>query len=122
VSETNDKLDHILDHVTELKVKVEELEARYDQQSDLLNSIQQWRTGNGALGAEHRMQMMERTMAQIPGMQADLLAVKMVADAKLEGAIDSVLNSRDRTAVAYIKAIGPLVAAIAAIVIAVLKC
>lgn len=124
MNETQEKLDHILDHVTELKEKVEELEARYDAQSDLLNSIQQWRTGNGSHGAEVRIQIVEelvlalareKVIPRLAVLEADMRAVQAIADNAIkvgvQTAVNNTLNARDRTAIAKLKAWGPIIAA-----------
>jgi hypothetical protein len=121
------KLDVLSDAIKETKAKQEEIESRIDIQSDSINSIDQWRKGNGAKGAEGRLQCVEgslfelqteRLPARMSLAEADIQALQKIADGKIETVVRSALDARDRTVIAYIKAFGPYAATIAAIIAA----
>jgi hypothetical protein len=118
------RLENVAGDCTELAKRVDAMETIQDDLSDRLYKQEYWRDGNGARGAEARLQDVEKAAAELPGIKADLAVVKLVADAKLEGIegmFTKTLDARDKTVLAYIKAFGPWIPAIAAIGIAIIK-
>jgi hypothetical protein len=112
----SEKLGRCEDECEELKRNVEAVNDRSDSISDRVLGLEYWRNGNGSRGAEARLQTVEGIVADIPAMRADIEVVKIVADAKIERAIKGVMDKRDKTVIAYVKAFGPYVAALAAVV------
>ena len=107
-----------LEELDDLKYKFQEYEQTQDQRIlPAIQKLEQWGFGNGGRGAEQRLQKLED---KFPEIEATLEAVKMVADSKIESSIEGVLNRRERTVLAYIKAFGPLVSGLAAIALALL--
>jgi hypothetical protein len=119
------RIDHLEETVKEHKSRLDELDCRSDTHSDAIQSIDQWRKGNGAKGAEDRLQCVEskvydfaveRLPERVSLAEADILALQKIADGKIEDAVSSsvkkTMDARDRTAIAYIKAFAPWVVAI----------
>ena len=110
------KLDHLTEGQDEIKGKLGEIEDRLDTHSSAIQSLSQWRSGNGAKGAEARLQRAEEVLQEFPAIQADLKVVRAVADAKLEdisSTIRNTLDARDKTVIAYLKAVGSLLGGLA---------
>ena len=110
------KLDHLTEGQDEIKGKLGEIEDRLDTHSSAIQSLSQWRSGNGAKGAEARLQCAEEVLQEFPAIQADLKVVRAVADAKLEdisSTIRNTLDARDKTVIAYLKAVGSLLGGLA---------
>jgi hypothetical protein len=118
------RVDHCEEDIKEDRGRLDEAEGRLDTHSDAINGIEQWRTGNGAQGAEARLQTVEGKIEDLPVIRADVAAAKLVADAKLEvieGSITSVLDKRDAKAIAKVKAWGPIVAAGSIVLVEIIK-
>jgi hypothetical protein len=127
------RIDHIEDDVREHKGKLSEIEDRIDIHADTIRAIDQWRKGNGAQGAEGRLQCTEavlldyqvsRAPERLNAIEADIGALQKIADGRISAAIGesvrTTLDARDRTAIAYLKAFGPYAATIAALAAAIL--
>ena len=128
------RLNHIETKVDEIKSSLDEVLDRMDTHSEAIRSLDQWRKGNGAIGAEARLQSTELASlnyqrANVPErlncIEAEVLILQKVADGKISYAVGesvrATMDARDRTALAYVKEFGPYVAAAAAIIITVLK-
>ena len=122
------RVGHCEEGCEELKARVEEEHARLDTHSDAIERFTHWALEGNGDSAEVRLAMVEKKVEVLPEMQAALHAVGLVADAKLSdiktevsGAVKTQMDARDRTAIAYIKAFAPYVAAAAAAAIAVFK-
>jgi hypothetical protein len=119
------RIQYLEDSNKEHKNHLEGLEDRQINNADAIHSMEEWRGGvAGSRGAEARLQTVECEIKDLPVIRADLEVVKLVANAKLEGiegAITGVLNKRDKTVLAYLKAFGPYAATAAAIIVAVWK-
>jgi hypothetical protein len=123
------RIDNLEDCAKETKSTLDEVQDRLDTHSECIRSIDQWRKGNGAQGSEARLQCVEnatydlqsvRVSERLNLMEADIVALQRIADGKISDAVSAsmraTMDARDRTAIAYIKAFAPWVAAIAAIV------
>lgn len=125
------RLNHIEGKMDEIKSVLDEVLDRVDTHSESIRSLDQWRRGNGAKGAEDRIQGTEvaalsyytsRVPERLNCAEADILALQRIADGKISDAVSisvhTAMDARDKTAIAYLKAIGPAIAAIAAIIVA----
>jgi hypothetical protein len=120
----NERITNCLDDCEELTKRIEAVEAVQDDLSDRVYKQEYWRDGNGARGAEIRLQCTEAALSSLPAMKSDLDAVKLVADAKLIGIEDAVgkaIDARNNTILAYVKSFSPYAAALAAILVAIFK-
>ncbi|MFA5376856.1 MAG: hypothetical protein WC455_13990 [Dehalococcoidia bacterium] len=116
------RVEHLEESDSERKSKLEEVENRLDAHSSEIQRLAIWRDGNGAKGAEARLQCVEEKLEDLPAIKSDLAVVKLVADAKLssiEDAVGRALDRRDKTVLAYLTKLGPFAAAIAAIIVAI---
>jgi hypothetical protein len=122
------RVGHVEEDIRDHKARLEEHEDRLINGADAINRIDQWRNGNGAQGAEARLQCVEEVTYEIQKIriperlnlaEADIVALQRVADGKIADAVSATmkttLDARDRTAIAYIKAFGPYAACVAAI-------
>jgi hypothetical protein len=122
------RVDHIEEHVKEDRGRLDEAEGRLDTQSEAVDRITRWALlGNGD-SAEIRLAKVENRIEVIPEMQETLRIVRLIADAKLQNiteAVTSVLDEREKTIIAKVKAWAPIasaaIAAIAVILVAVFK-
>jgi hypothetical protein len=105
----------------EVKGRVDELEDSCISHSDRLLNIEIWKRGNGARGAEARLQDAESAMASLKdclrAAQSDE-AISKIAAAAAMGVINGA-KGRDKTAVAKLRALGPLLTGAAALVAAI---
>lgn len=128
------RVDRIEEDIKDHQVQLDETHDRLDVQSDTIQSIEQWRKGNGAQGAEARLQCVEEAAVKLaeerigPRLniaEADIQALQKIADGKLTAVVGetvkSALDARDKTAIAYVKAFSPYAVALAAILVAVFK-
>ena len=122
------RLGNIEGKVDEIKSELDEVLDRVDIHSAAIQSLDQWRKGNGAQGAEARLQCVEgaayrldteRVPERLNCAEADILALQRIADGKISDAVSisvhTAMDSRDKTAIAYIKAFAPWVAALLAL-------
>ena len=122
------------DECEELKKRVDANDERLDDTSDRVLSLEYWKKGNGARGAEIRLQDTEAGLRRIEDidasprlnvLEAEIKTLQNIADAKITevvtASVHEALNLRDKTAIAYLKAAGPYAAAVAAIAVAILK-
>jgi hypothetical protein len=127
------RVDNLEDCAKENKGKINEIEDRLDLHSDSIRSLDQWRKGNGAAGAEERLQITEavvlgyqrlRLPERMAINEADIEVLQRIADGKISDAVKesvrSTLDARDRTAIAYLKALGPYLATIVALIAAII--
>jgi len=116
------RLNHIEGKVDDIKSSLDEVLDRMDTHSESIRSLDQWRKGNGALGAEARLQSTElaalnyqRTNVpeRLNCIEAEVLILQKVADGKIQDAVSlsvkTTMDARDKTAISYIKAIGSAV-------------
>jgi hypothetical protein len=107
--------------VKELKDGVSALDDACDSHSDRLLNLEIWKRGNGAKGAEDRLQATETTMASLKeclrSAQSDE-AIERIATAAANGVIASA-RTRDKTTVAKLRALGPLLTGAAALLAAI---
>ena len=122
------RLDHIEGKVDEIKNELDEVLDRVDIHSASIQSLDQWRKGNGAKGAEARIQGTEdaalsyytsRVPERLNCVEVNIEALQRIADGKIQDTVSlsvhSAMDARDRTAIAYIKAFAPWVAALLAL-------
>ena len=120
-----DNLDSCSKKATE---RLDEHDNLLDSHSSRIQSLEQWRQGNGARGSEERLQCVELYTAELnkanlrPRLnlaESDIKALQRIADsAIMEGvhtAVNETMDKRDKTAIAKIKAWGPIVAALCAL-------
>jgi len=94
-----------------------------DDHEKAIEKINQWRTGNGARGAEDRLQEVEdglfayareRIIPRLNCIEGDVAAVQLIADHAIQTgvneAVNTTLDKRERTTIAKIKAWGPYAA------------
>jgi hypothetical protein len=114
------KVDVLTKDVHEVRDRVDELEDDGASRSDRLLNLEIWKRGNGAKGAEVRLQEAESAMVLmkecLQRAQSDE-AIERIAAAAANGVISNARN-RDKTTVAKLKAMGPLFTGIAALVAA----
>jgi uncharacterized protein (DUF305 family) len=103
----------------ELEGLISECDGRLDEQSAEIQSLNQWRKGNGAKGAEDRLQSVEEGMKEIRvGItDGDISKIALAASSLIVG----TARDRDRTFVMKLKAVGPIVAAICALVVVIIQ-
>jgi hypothetical protein len=128
---------------SEIPVRIGHLEADRDRQEEDIRHVRgkletwleelmgllRWKRGNGARGAEDRLQCMEEKMYQLQlarlpermGIaECDIEALQKVADGRIGEVVKKTLDARDKTVIAYIKAFGPWVTAVAALLVVIL--
>jgi hypothetical protein len=93
---------------------------RLDVHSDSINSLEQWRDGNGAPGAEERIRHVENHVRdcdriniepRLNELEANVKIVQRISDSSIQDSVSHVLERRERTAIAKLKAWGPIIAA-----------
>ena|SRR5208337_2343324 len=100
-----------LENLEDLKFKVDEIDGTVSLHSSRIQTLEEWRDGIGKQrGAESRLQDVE----------ANVEVVMRIADSKLEKSINGIMDARERTILAYIKAFAPLISGLAAIALAIL--
>jgi hypothetical protein len=119
------KVDAIASDVKDVKDRVDDLEDGGASRSDRLLNLEIWKRGNGAKGAEDRLQLQEAksmdTERAITAMKECLQraqsdeTIERIATAAANGVISNA-RSRDKTTVAKLRAMGPLFTGIAALV------
>jgi hypothetical protein len=118
------RVEHLEERTNEDRGRLDEAEGRLDIHSEAIQSLDQWRKGNGAHGAETRLQNVEemsfalareRIVPRLAVVEADMRAVQAVADnairAGVQEAIHDTLNAREKTTLARLRAWGPVIAA-----------
>ena len=132
------RIDRIDEDIKEHRTDLDEAHNRLDIQSDAIRGLEYWRNGNGAQGAEARLQCVEemalalareRIVPRLAVVEADIRAVQAIADnairAGVQEAIHTTLNAREKTMLARIKTWTPIVsaalAAAAVVLVAILK-
>ena len=99
-----------LEEVDDLKFKLQEVDQTVSLHSSRIQTLEEWRDGIGKQrGAEARLQDVE----------ANVEVVMRIADSKLEKSINGIMDAREKTIIAYIRAFGPLISGLAAIALAV---
>jgi len=115
------KVDVLEKDVREVKDRVDELEDEGSSRSDRLLNLEIWKRGNGAKGAELRLQEAEASMVAlkecVQRAQSDE-AIERIAKAAARGVIENA-RGKDKTTVAKLRAMGPLFTGIAALVAAI---
>ena len=117
------------DDIHEHGRSLEGVQDRLDTHSSELSRLTYWRDGNGSHGAEARLQCVEDKeyqlqLARLPermGLaECDIQALQKVADGRIGDVVKKTLDARDKTVIAYVKAFGPWVTAIAALLVVIL--
>jgi predicted nucleic acid-binding Zn-ribbon protein len=101
------KVEHLEEDVKEHRIELDETHERLDVQSDAIDRVTRWALEGNGKSAESRLVLVEQKVEILPEIQTTLAAVKLVADAKLEGiegAVANALNKNSKTIIAYIKA------------------
>lgn len=130
----NIRFDTLAKDCEETKCRVSEAEDAIAGLSDRTRSLEYWRNGNGASGAEERLQAVEdgllyysreRIPQRLNCVEADMAAVQRIADHAIEhgvrGAVNDTLDKRDKTAIAKIKAWGPYFATGVVLILGILE-
>jgi len=94
--------------------RLDELDGRDDAHSDRILSLEHWRNGNGARGAEARLQYVEGEMEELRGCLGASKtdeAIERIAAAAARSIVKGA-RERDRTAVEQVKAWAPYFAAL----------
>jgi hypothetical protein len=90
------RLTHLESDIVEAKGNIGECLDRLEDHSEQLHSLQQWRKGNGAKGAEQRLQAVEgaiydyhvnRIPQRLNVVEADIEALQKIADARIGEAV-----------------------------------
>jgi hypothetical protein len=116
------RLSRIEDDIREHRARIDECHDRLDVHSESISSLEQWRKGNGAMGAEARLQCVEaltreedrqRIVPRLSAVEADVLLLQSIADTSLRDRIHetvtNTLDARERKFMARLKAWTPLV-------------
>ena len=126
------RLGNIERDCQEIKGEFREFEERLDNHTERLTDLEHWYTGNEAKGAEARLQSLEgycgemnkaNLRPRVNTIEAEVVALQKIADSAImesvQGAVNVTLDRREKTAVAKLKAWGPIVAAISAVIVAI---
>lgn len=138
INKLENKIDNLALDVSDIKLRLDgemkdmklsmgEIDNRLDGHSECIRQLRQWGLGNGGPGAEERLRSTERfviTMdkANVPNRlgqaEAHIETLQRIADSAIlegvQGAVNDTLDKRDRTAIAKVKAWGPIIAAMCA--------
>lgn len=130
----NIKLDNIESDCIEIKTKIDNLDEEISTLSDRAYALEMWRNGNGAKGAEARLQHLESCQAELAEnrvgprlnmLEADMVAVQRIADNAIQtgvqGAVNDTLDKRDKTTIAKVKAWGPYFATGVVLILGILE-
>jgi hypothetical protein len=114
------KVANLEEKCEETRGTVRGLEDECSQLSDRTHALELWRNGNGARGAETRLQSVEADMTDVRkcienGASDDTIS-KIASAAAM--AIVNKARDKDRTTVAKIRAAGPIIAGVAAVLTA----
>lgn len=107
--------------VDEVKGTVSEVEDKVISTSDRLSHVEIWKDGNGARGAEARLQGLEGDIEDVKeclGMSHTEEAIERIASLTARAVVKNA-RERDRTAVERMRAWGPIIAALCAAVSAI---
>jgi len=114
------RINHCEEECAALDKRVDTVEEIGAITSDRVRTIELWRNGNGAKGAEVRLQDAEKSVRaledadpdkRLNALEADVKVIQQVTDASIRFSVGTALDERDKTAVARVKAWGPIVAA-----------
>lgn len=130
----NIKFDTLEKDCEETKGRMTEAEDAIEGLSERTRSLEYWRNGNGATGAEERLQAVEdgllyysreRIPQRLNCVESDMAAVQRIADHAIQngvqGAVNETLDKRDKTAIAKIKAWGPYFATAVVLILGILE-
>lgn len=130
----NIKFDTLEKDCEETKGRMTEAEDAIEGLSERTRSLEYWRNGNGAAGAEERLQAVEdgllyysreRIPQRLNCVEADMAAVQRIADHAIQngvqGAVNETLDKRDKTAIAKIRAWGPYFATAVVLILGILE-
>lgn len=115
------RIDTVETAAKEIRDRVDGLEDDSASHSDRLLNIEIWKRGNGARGAEDRLQETERAMASLKDCLREAQSdeeISKIATAAARGIIHDA-RQRDKTFVAKLRVLGPLLTGIAALVAAI---
>ena len=116
----DNRLGSLESDVKEVRDQVDDLEDACTSHSDRLLNIEIWKRGNGARGAEARLQEVENDVVKLKecfGASSSDDAIERIASAAARSIIKGA-REKDMTAVAKLRAMGPLLTGIAALVAA----
>ena len=116
----DNRLGSLESDVKEVRDQVDDLEDACTSHSDRLLNIEIWKRGNGARGAEARLQEVEDDVVKLKecfGASSTDAAIERIASAAARSIIKGA-REKDMTAVAKLRAMGPLLTGIAALVAA----
>jgi hypothetical protein len=116
----DNRLGSLESDVKEVRDQVDDLEDACTSHSDRLLNIEIWKRGNGARGAEARLQEVENDVVKLKecfGASSSDDAIERIASAAARSIIKGA-REKDMTTVAKLRAMGPLLTGIAALVAA----
>ena len=102
LSDITSKLNYITVVVDDAKIKLQEIEDRLEIHSEAIRTLEQWKSGNGAKGAEDRLQVAENgihayQMLRIPERvnlaESDITALQCIADGRIGEAVKISVQS-----------------------------
>ena len=105
-------------HIKDLREQVSVLDDDNDGYSNRILKIETWRDGNGAKGAEKRLQEVEDDVVKLKecfGASSTDEAIERIASAAARSIVKGA-REKDMTTVAKMRAMGPLLTGIAALV------
>ena len=115
------KIDNIASDVKDIKTDLETIEDVQDAMSATVDHIEQWRRGNGAKGAELRLQEVEKTTMEVKNCMERVASderIEQIAAAAVKGIVGNA-KLRDKTFVAKLQSIGPIFLGVAAVITAI---
>jgi hypothetical protein len=116
----DNRLGSLESDVKEVRDQVDDLEDACTSHSDRLLNIEIWKRGNGARGAEARLQEVENDVVKLKecfGASSSDDAIERIASAAARSIIKGA-REKDMTTVAKLRAMGPLLTGVAALVAA----
>ena len=121
------RIDNLEGDCKEIVRRVDGLDDECAEMSDRIHAGEMWRNGNGARGAEVRLQLVEAEIDKVTkciDKVASDESIAKIASVAVKGVIDNAKN-RDRTVISKAKAFAPYFAGICgvatAVIVAVLK-
>ena len=106
--------------VKDVEDRIETMDDRCVRHSDRLYAVEIWKNGNGAKGAEARLQEVEGEVVKLKecfGASSTDAAIERIASAAARSIVKGA-REKDMTVVAKLRAMGPLLTGIAALVAA----
>jgi len=116
------KVSNLEDRCKETVSRVDAIEEIVDVRGDRIRSLEIWKNGNGARGAEMRLQDVEGILASVKSCIDKVSSdenIARIAQIAAKGVVDNA-RTKDRTVVSKVKAFAPYFAAACAMIAAVL--